>query len=127
METVVTPYLAVHDARAALAFYAAAFGAVENERIVMDDDRIGHAEFHIGEAAFYLADEFPEMGVVGPQALGGSPVMLHLLIDGVDEVVGRAVDAGALLVRPPEDQPHGHRHGVIIDPFGHRWMVSTPI
>jgi uncharacterized glyoxalase superfamily protein PhnB len=128
VQTTVVPYLAAHDARAALAFYAEAFGAVEIQRIVMEeDDRIGHAEFHIGEAVFYISDEYPEIGVPSPRMLGGTPVMLHLTIPGVDEVVARAVAAGATLLRAPEDQPHGSRHGVIADPFGHRWMISTPL
>jgi uncharacterized glyoxalase superfamily protein PhnB len=125
--THVTPYLAVNDGRRALEFYEAAFGAVETNRIVMDDGRIGHAEFSIGEAAFMLADEFPEIGHAAPTTLGGSGVSLHLEVPDVDRMHEHAVAAGATSQRAPEDQAHGNRNAVVVDPFGHRWMLSTPL
>jgi uncharacterized glyoxalase superfamily protein PhnB len=124
---VVTPYLCVHDAAAALAFYADAFGGFEQMRVVGDDGRIGHSEFTIGGARFMMADEYPEIGVVSPQTLGGTSVSLHLEVVDVDYVYERAVAAGAQIVRPPADQTHGNRNATIIDPWGHRWMLSQPI
>lgn len=120
-----TPYLAVADARAALDFYARAFGAVpRGEPIVMDDGRVGHAEVELGGALVMLADEFPEMGLVGPLARGGVTGSLHLAVPDVDAVVARAVEAGAVLERPVADSPYG-RTGVVVDPAGHRWMVQS--
>jgi PhnB protein len=121
------PYLAVHDGVAALDWYADAFGAVEVMRVVGDDGRVGHAEVSIGGATFYLADEYPDIGVVSPRTLGGTSVTLHLTVDDVDTIFARAVDRGADAVMAPADQPHGNRHGTLVDPFGHRWMVSQPI
>jgi PhnB protein len=127
--TRVVPYLTVHDGPAALAFYSAAFGAVEVMRVVMDEatGQLGHAEFHIGTAAFYLSDEFPEMGVVSPQRLGGTAVALHVEVDDVDAVFARSVAEGATSLAEPADQPHGARHGTLVDPFGHRWMLSQQL
>lgn len=127
MATQVVPYLAVHDGPAALDWYARAFGAVEVVRVAMPDGRIGHAEFRIGTASFYLADEFAEIGVVSPLTLEGSPVTLHLTVTDVDGAYGAAVAAGASAQAEPADQPHGARHGTLIDPFGHRWMLSQSI
>lgn len=119
----VTPYLAVDDARAALAFYERAFGAVATtEPIVMDDGRVGHVEFDVGGAAFMLADAHPEIGAPSPAALGGTSVSLTLEVGDPDAVVDRAVAAGATLARPLADSDHG-RNGVVVDPFGHRWLV----
>ena len=123
----VTPYLCVHDGAAALAFYAEAFGAVEAMRVVDDDGRLGHAEFAIGDVTFYLSDEYPEYHVTSPRTLGGTPLTLHLDVDDVDAVYARAVAAGATAQGEPADQPHGARHGTLIDPFGHRWMVSQQV
>lgn len=123
----VTPYLCTRDAGAALAWYTEAFGAVERMRVVGDDDRLGHAEFAIGAATFYLSDEYPEIGVLSPAALGGTPITLHLDVEQVDEVFARAVAAGATPQRPPEDQAHGARHGTLVDPYGHRWMLSQQV
>ncbi len=125
--SVVTPYLCVHDGAAALTFYGAAFGAVESSRVVMDDGRLGHAEFTIGSARFYLSDEFPEIDVRSPRTLEGTAVTLHLQLGDVDDRFARAVAAGATALAPPADQPHGSRHGTLLDPFGHRWMLSTPV
>jgi uncharacterized glyoxalase superfamily protein PhnB len=119
------PYLAVRDARAALAWYAEALGArVVGDPYVMDDDRIGHAELAVAGATLYLADEYPEMGLAGPEA-GRVSVSLHLSVPDVDSAVDRAVQVGATLERPVYDAPYG-RTGVIVDPYGHRWMLQTP-
>ena len=119
------PYLAVADARAALAFYAEAFGAVpRGEPYLMPDGRIGHAEVDIGGALLMLADEFPEVGLVGPLGRGGVSQSLHLSVADVDAVLARAVAAGGQLEREPADEPYG-RTGVVRDPAGHRWMVQT--
>lgn len=127
LATGVTPYLTAHDAAAALDWYTEAFGAVEQYRIVGDGDLVGHAEFHIGAAVFYLSDEHPDLGVLAPTTLGGTATALHLQVDDVDGLFARAVAAGATAQREPEDQAHGARHGVLVDPFGHRWMLSQHI
>jgi uncharacterized glyoxalase superfamily protein PhnB len=119
------PYLAVRDARAAMTWYADALGArVVGEPYVMDDDRIGHAELDVGGATLYLADEFPELGLAGPEE-GRVSVSLHLAVTDVDAAVNRAVHAGATLTRPVHDAPYG-RTGVVLDPYGHRWMLQAP-
>ena len=120
-----TPYLTVRDARAATSWYADALGArVVGEPYVMDDDRIGHAELDVGGATLYLADEYPELGLAGPDP-GRVSVTLHLAVPDVDAAVDRAAGAGATVERPPSDGPGG-RTGVVVDPFGHRWMLQTP-
>jgi uncharacterized glyoxalase superfamily protein PhnB len=119
------PYLVVRDARSAIAWYAEAFGARPvGDSYVMDDDRIGHAEMEVGEATLYLADPFPELGLTGPDD-GRVAVSLHLSVTDVDAAVQRAHDAGATVERPATDTDHG-RTGVILDPYGHRWMLQTP-
>jgi PhnB protein len=125
--TAVTPYLTVADAAEALEWYTRAFGAVEQFRVVGDDGRLGHAEFIIGEARFMLSDEYPEMGVRSPASLGGTPVALHVSVTEVDSLFDRAVAAGATSLLAPADQPHGARHGTLLDPYGHRWMLSQPL
>ena len=128
---VATPYLCVHDAAAAIEFYVAAFGAVEAMRIPQPapDTRLGHAEISVGGARIMLSDEFPEMGVVSPRTLGGSPFQLHLSFDEVDidAVFAQAVAAGATVLRPVADQFYGERAGSILDPFGHRWTLAARI
>ncbi|MDP7703884.1 VOC family protein [Mycobacterium sp. TY815] len=120
------PYLSVRDARAAIDWYAAAFGAVlVGEAIVMDDGRIGHAELEIGDGVLYLADEYPELGLRGP-APGAVSVSLMLHVGDTDAALRRAREHGATVQREIYEG-HGARNATIVDPFGHRWMLSGPM
>jgi PhnB protein len=121
----ITPYLVVKGASAAIDFYKKAFGAQEHFRLGGPDGKIGHAELKIGDSVVMLADEAPQMGALAPPTIGGSPVRILLYVDNVDEVVPRAVAAGAKIVRPVADQFYGDRAGGIEDPFGHHWHVAT--
>ena len=123
----VTPYLIVNDAVAALEFYKKAFGAVEELRVEWPGGKIGHAEFMIGDSRLMLASEFPEIGAVAPTTVGGTPVTLAIYTEDVDAMVARALAEGATEERPVEDQFYGDRSGTIIDPFGHKWSVSTHV
>jgi len=119
------PYLCVKNGSDAVDFYRHAFGAIEKYRIEDPSGKIGHAEMRIGDAVILLADENPEMGALGPQSLGGSPVTIQLYVEDVDAVVDRAIAAGAKMLRPVEDQFYGDRAGQIEDPFGHKWRLAT--
>lgn len=122
------PYLIARDARSAIAFYEAAFGAVEVFRMTdPGDGRIGHAELAIDGSAFMLADEYPDFGAVSPDTLGGSPVTLHLSSQSVDADVERAARAGAMVLRAPATQSFGERSALLLDPYGHRWMLSQTV
>lgn len=120
----VTPYLCCKDAAAAIEFYKKAFGAKELMR--MDNQgKVGHAELQIGDSRIMLADEFPELGFLSPQSVGGSPIMIHLYVEDVDMTANRAVSAGAKVTRPVADQFYGDRGGQFEDPFGHKWYLAT--
>jgi len=123
----VTPSLTVNDGAAALAFYAAAFGAVEKLRLPMPDGKIGHAEFTIGDSVIMLADEFPDWGALSPKSRGGSTGSLMLYVADVDAAFARAVAAGAEVVMPVANQFWGDRMGSVVDPFGHKWSLGTPV
>ncbi len=120
-----TPHLVCDGAAAAIEFYKAAFGAVEDMRLPMPDGRLMHAMLRIGNSALMLVDEMPQMGALGPQALKGSPVTIHLMVEDVDATMAQAQRAGATVTMPPQDMFWGDRYGQLIDPFGHRWSVAT--
>jgi len=122
-----TPYLTITDAAAALDFYKRAFGATEVMRMTTPQGKVGHAEIRIGDSAIMLSDEFPDMDARSPQHIGGSPVMIHLYVDDADAFVQRAVDAGAQLQKPVENQFYGDRAGKLADPFGHIWWIATHV
>jgi PhnB protein len=122
-----SPYLCVDGADAAIAFYCEVFGGTERFRLGGADGRVGHAEIQIGDSVLMLSDEWPDMGVRGPSAYGGTAVTLGVYVDDVDAVVADALRRGATLVRPVEDHFYGDRSGHILDPWGHRWSVATHI
>jgi predicted enzyme related to lactoylglutathione lyase len=122
----VIPYLIVSDARRALDWYVEALGARRSgETMVMPDGRIGHAEIEVAGGIVYLADPGPASRVAPPEPGEFARVSLTAQVPDLHEFVDRAVAAGADLERAPMDTPHGVQ-GVIVDPFGHRWLLSTP-
>jgi PhnB protein len=123
----VSPYLAVKNARGAIEFYCRVFGATERMHMPDPSGKIGHAELAIGDSVVMLSDEYPDMGVLSPDSVGGTPVMISVYVDDVDAVYDRAVKAGAKAVRPVENQFYGDRSGQFQDPFGHRWSVATHV
>ena len=122
----VTPYLIVDDAEAAIEFYKAAFGAEEMLRMPMGD-KIGHAEVKIGDSHVMLADEFPDMGKLGPKQRGGPTSSLMIYVEDCDAAFAKALAAGGTEDRPVVDQFYGDRSGTLTDPFGHEWTLSTHI
>lgn len=122
----VLPYLAVANAREAIAWYTEAFGAaVVGQTYEMDDGRIGHAELQIGDGVFYLADEYPEMGLKAPAPKSVS-VSLMLHVADADATLALARERGAQVQREAYEN-YGTRNATILDPFGHRWMLSGPV
>ena len=125
-EQTVMPYLTVKNAEAAIAFYNQVFDAKELGRLVMMG-MIGHAELQIGDCKIMLTEENLDWGSKSPATLGGSPVTIALYVADVDASFQRAVDAGATATMPVKDEFYGLRVGVVVDPFGHKWHISTPI
>lgn len=121
----VTPYLTVRGAKEALEFYKRAFGAEEVMRMdAQDGKRLMHAHIKVNGGDVMMSDEFPEHGA----GLGSGPVgvTLHLAVDDADRWWKRAVDAGAKVKMPLEDQFWGDRYGQLSDPFGHSWSIGAP-
>jgi len=121
----ITPSLICKNAAQAIEFYKKAFGAVERARMATPDGKIGHAEMKIGDSIFFVSDEFPQMGALAPTP--DVPFGLYLYVDGVDAVFRRAVDAGAKVLMPVQDQFWGDRNGSLLDPYGYRWGISTHV
>ena len=120
-----TPYLIVRDAARAIEFYKKAFGATEMLRCADPSGKLMHAEIKIGDSPIMLADEFPEMQILGPQSRGGSTVIILLHVEDVDARFSQAVAAGAKVVRQVKDEFYGDRSGTLEDPFGHVWTIAT--
>src|SRR3984957_6678612 len=123
----VTPHLICAGAGDAIDFYKKAFGATETSRMPGPGGKLIHASIRIGDSAVMLVDEMPEWGSLGPKALKGSSVVIHLYVDDVDAFTAKAVAAGAQITMPVNDMFWGDCYRQLEDPFGHRWSVATHV
>lgn len=121
-----SPHLVCAGAADAIEFYKKAFDAEEMVRLPGEDGKLMHAALVINGSSVMLVDENPDWGLLGPKALNGSPVTIHLMVADVDAVAAKAVEAGAEIVMPVAEQFWGDRYGVLRDPFGHLWSIATP-
>ncbi|KVT36337.1 VOC family protein [Burkholderia ubonensis] len=120
-----TPHLICAGAADAIEFYRQAFNAVERVRLPAPNGKLMHACLTIGDSTLMLVDEMPEHGALGPKALKGTPICLHLFVPDVDAAIAQAVAAGAKVTMPAADMFWGDRYGQVEDPFGHRWSLAT--
>jgi len=130
VQPAVSPHLVVDNAAAAIDFYVKAFDAVEYGRVPGPDGKLIHAALNVNGSMVMLNDDFPEMSggkSMTPTALGGTPVTIHLTVTDVDTKFQKALDAGATVLVPLEDQFWGDRYGVVRDPFGHQWSLGQPV
>jgi uncharacterized glyoxalase superfamily protein PhnB len=123
----VTPHLVCAGAADAIDFYKKAFGATELMRLPGPDGKLIHGAVRIEGSVVMLVDENPQWGALGPKALKGTPVTIHVYVNDVDAFAAKAIKAGAKVVMPIDDMFWGDRYGVIEDPFGHHWSVATHV
>jgi uncharacterized glyoxalase superfamily protein PhnB len=118
----ITPQLTLDNAATAIEWYKKAFGAVELDRSLDPDGKIIHGVVRIGESHFFVVDA---MTGKGPKAFGGSPVGFFIYVENSDTVYRRAVDAGAKVNTPIDNQFWGDRAGAVNDPEGYTWWICT--
>jgi PhnB protein len=123
----VNPHLVVRRAARAAEWYAEALGAEEQSRVPVPGGKLMSVELRFGDSTVMVADEFPEMGILSPESVGGTSVVLNLYSENVDVLWERAVRAGAEVLSPLGDTFWGDRHGQIADPFGHKWGLAQHV
>jgi PhnB protein len=125
----VTPRLVVADGAAAIAFYARAFGAEEvSDRFTGPDGKLIHAEIQIGDSVVMITEDAADGPIRSPGRVGGMVTcVMSLYWEDVDTAWERAVNAGAEVLYPLEDQFYGERGGRLRDPFGQQWMMSQHV
>ncbi|MBL8190747.1 MAG: VOC family protein [Acidobacteria bacterium] len=119
-----SPYLIVNDGAAALEFYAAAFGATVNEKMMTPEGRVMHAELNIGDSPVMLGERQDVAAQATPTY---APVSLYAYVEDADAVFAQALAAGAKEVAPVELKFYGNREGGVTDPFGITWWLATRV
>ncbi|HEV8527198.1 MAG TPA: VOC family protein, partial [Actinomycetes bacterium] len=107
----ITAHIVVRGAADAADWYVQALGAKVGRRIPVPGGRFIEIELQFGDSSVMIADEFPDLGVLSPQSLGGTYSALHIATDDVDALWQRAIDAGAEIHQPLADMFWGDRHG----------------
>lgn len=120
----VTPHLVVRDVIGAAQWYATALGAVEQNRVELPDAKVMTIELTFGDTTLVITDESAGQGVTSPLTTGSTCCVLQITTDDAVTLWQTARDAGAHIVQPLANSFSGHRHGQILDPFGHRWGIS---
>ncbi|WP_295118772.1 glyoxalase/bleomycin resistance/extradiol dioxygenase family protein [uncultured Leifsonia sp.] len=122
----ITPFLAIPDARGAIAFYRDVFGAR-----VVDVTEMGgvvaHAVLDFGHGLLQLGEPMPDYHLVAPPSGDDDCYSLGLYVPDVDAVVAAAEAAGAVIREPVADFVSGDRYASIRDPFGVRWSIMTRV
>jgi PhnB protein len=121
----ITPHLTLDNAADTIEWYKRALGAQELRRSAGPDGKIMHAELKVGDSRIMVNDVMH--GQKGPQAHGGSPVSLWLYVENCDAAFNRAVDAGAQVQVPLDNQFWGDRGGAVADPEGYTWWIATRV
>lgn len=122
VKTSIAPWLSVNQARDAVDYYKAAFGAVE--RYLLEDDmgKVVVAQLAIEGADFWLQEDIDS----GSEPLDHQSIRMILTVDDPDAVFEQAIAAGATQIFAVSEE-HGWRTGRVADPFGHHWEISKPL
>ncbi|HET8538670.1 MAG TPA: VOC family protein [Anaeromyxobacter sp.] len=123
----VTPNLVVRNAAAAIEFYVKVFGAEERSRLEKSDGRVWHSELRIGDSVLFVSDELPGSTVHAPSPEAFPSTAIRVYVEDSDEAFRRALEAGGRSLRPVTTTFWGDRMGVLADPFGHTWVISTHV
>lgn len=121
------PQLFINNGVTDISFYKNAFGAVEQLRLNNDDGSVHVAEFSIDAAIFHVHEVTSNSSLFSPEKHNGCTTLIGLFVEDVQEVMTRAINAGATEIKPSKDYEYGYRQGEIKDPFGHHWMIEKKI
>jgi uncharacterized glyoxalase superfamily protein PhnB len=115
----VTPCLHPHGAASLIDFLKNAFGAAVADRYESPDGTIAHAKIRIGDSIIEMGEAHGEFQPM--------PTAIHLYVSDPDEVFKNAIEAGAVTLFEPRDEPYGDRVGGVIDPFDNYWYIAKQV
>ena len=125
--TFFAPQLPLINVLAGMDFYKKAFGAIELRRWSNPDDSVHVAEMEIDGAMFHLHEESQRSKQLSPETVNATTLLIGLFVADPHEVVKQAELAGGQVSSPVQDYDYGYRQGIVVDPFGHQWMIQKKI
>ena len=118
------PMLYLKDLAAAIDFYKNVFDAIEQWRVSNPDGSVHVAEMIIGASLLRMHEEAGHDKNFSPETVGGTTVVMGLLVPDPDTVAAKVAAAGGTVLSPVKDYEYGYRQGTVKDPFGHHWMIE---
>jgi len=118
------PELHIPKGTTNLDFYTR-FGANEHFCFRNEDGSIHVAELNINGAIFHIHETMND--ALEPIGAKGVTTVIGLFVQDVQEIMDRAIMAGAILINPVVDHDYGYRQGMFKDPFGHLWQIQKKI
>lgn len=82
----------------------------------MDGERIANAQVSLGTSTVMVSE--------ASSAFPAMPASYYLYVENADEMMERAIRAGAEQIMAVADMPYGDRQGGVKDPFGNLWWIS---
>lgn len=126
-KTFFAPELFINNGVKDISFYEVAFGATEQMRFTNDDGSIHVVELSIDGAIFHIHEVTSKQYFFSPDKNNGTTICIGLFVPDVDEVMAKAIKAGATEINPAQDYEYGYRQGTIKDPFGHYWQIQKKL
>ncbi len=126
-KTFFAPHLALKNVLAGIEFYKKAFGAIELRRFSNDDGSVHVAEMEIEGALFHMHEESPKSNQLSPEHVKATTNVIGTFTPDPDALFSRAVESGAKVLSPIQDYDYGYRQGIVVDPFGHQWLIQKKI
>jgi len=113
-----------NDAGEAVAFYTAAFGALEISTVTdIQTGRTSSAELLIGNMKFMLHEPIAED--LTEELVDPFPKLaIFLRVLNAEDAIAQAVRAGATVVQHAKEELSGDRIGIVHDRFGFEWIVG---
>jgi PhnB protein len=126
-KTFFAPHLAMKNVLAGMEFYKKAFGAVELRRFSNPDGSVHVCEMEINGALFHMHEETPKSNQLSPETVKATTLVIGTFAPDPDALYNRAVTAGVTVLSPIQDFEYGYRQGIVVDPFGHQWLIQKKI
>lgn len=118
------PELHIPNGTTEIEFYKN-FGATEIFCFRNDDGSIHVAELEINGAIFHVHETM--RNALEPISAKGVKAIIGLFVPNVEEVMQKAVQAGATEINPTTTHDYGYKQGMFKDPFGHYWQIQKKI
>jgi len=130
MEIPTTPNLmislTIKDAAAAIEYYQKALGANVIYRMDGPDGSVIHSTLNIADCMIYLSGEDEMFQAVGQDTHDRhSSCSLCIKSKDPDTDFAKAITVGGKVIMPVQDFPWGSRSGIMIDPYGYRWIIGN--